>query len=93
MKDILFNNESPDSDFEKLSESYRSNPQQFFKVINKVVHDSNTPTCHPDALMLYAIHKAHRFGKVDQLSDMMATWAEIHLLPDICRDEEFGDDD
>ena len=93
MKDTLFNYEPPDPDFEGLSKSYRSNPEQFFKAINKAVHDSGTPTSHTDALMLYVIHKAHRFGKVDELSDMMATWAEKHVLRDICHDAEFNVDD
>ena len=61
--------------FQSLSEFYRSNPEQFFKVITKVVHDSGTPSSHADALMLYAIHEAHRSGKVHELSNVIATWS------------------
>ena len=88
-----FNDEPPDEDFERLSESYRSDPEHFFRVINAIVHDSDTPTSQADALMLYAIHKAHRFGKVDQLSGMIAAWADTHVLPDICGEMEFNVDE
>jgi len=93
MNDKLFDHKHGELVLQKLSESYTDNPEQFYKILNAIVHESESPTSEPDALILYAIHKAHRFGKVDELSDMIATWADTHVLPDICHDAEFNVDD